>query len=56
MASWEILTQVVVFNNKLANDAFLFVFNDNDVPVSKQYNYLCVIFSDGKDRFGENYE
>ena len=56
MASWEILTQVVVFNNKLTNDAFLFVFNDNDVPISKQYNYLGVKFSNGKDRFGENYE
>ena len=48
-------TKVVVFNSKLANDALPFVFNDNDVPISKQYNYLGVIFSDGKDRFGENY-
>ena len=49
-------TKVVVFNSKLANDAFPFVVNDNAVPISKQYNYLGVIFSDGKDRFGENYE
>ena len=32
------------------------MFNDNDVPISKQYDYLGVIFSGGKDRFGENYE
>ena len=41
-------TKAVVFNNKLGNDAFPFVFNDNDVPISKQYNYLGVIFSDEK--------
>ena len=26
------------------------------MQISKQYNYLGVIFSDGKDRLGENYE
>ena len=29
-------TKVVVFNGKLANAAFPVVFNDNDVPISKQ--------------------
>ena len=48
-------TKVVVFNRRLANNVFQFVFNANDVPINKQYNYLGVIFSDGKDRFGENY-
>ena len=44
------------FNSKLANSAFPFVFNDNNVPIKKQYNYLGVIFSDEEDRFGENHE
>ena len=48
--------KVVVCNSKLTNNAFPFVFNDNDIPISKQYNYQGLIFSDGKDRFGENYE
>ena len=48
--------KIVVFNSRLTNSAFPFVFNTNDVPISKQYNYLGVIFSDGQNRFGENYE
>ena len=51
-----IKTKVVVCNSKLTNNAFPFVFNDSDVPISKHYNYQGLIFSDGKDRFGENYE
>ena len=49
-------TKVVVFNIRLANNVLPFVFNANDVPINKQYTYLGAIFSDGKDRFRENYE
>ena len=44
-------TKVVVFNSKLANDAFPFVFNDNDVPISEQYYAVnwCVSRWNGRD-------
>jgi len=49
-------TKVVVFNSKVARKTCSFVFNGNDVPIGKQYNYLGVIFSDGNDKFVENYK
>ena len=35
----------VVFNSWAANNVFSFVFNANDVPISKLYNYSGVIFT-----------
>ena len=50
-------TKVVVFNERFASSsAHPFVFNGNEVPNSKHYNYLGVTFSNSGNRFGDYYE
>ena len=50
-------TNVVVFNDRVTfEDSRYFTFNENEVPTSKTYNYLGVIFSNANGRFRENYE
>ena len=47
----------VVFNERFTfEDSQYFTFNGNEVPTSKTYNYLGVIFSNANERFRENYE
>ena len=50
-------TNTVVFNERFTfEDSRYFTFNGNEVPTSKTYNYLGVIFSNATGRFRENYE
>ena len=47
-------TKVIVFNERFASSsAHPFVFNGNEVPNSKHYNYLGVTFSNNGNRFGD---